>query len=262
MTYVETALTTTISELAGVDLHDLTQAQLDGIDQFHSGGAEAVDRLLPGLGLRPGMTVLDVGSGLGGPARQIARSTGCDVVGVDITQAYVQAATALTATAGLGDRVHFLATDVAGLERTNFDAAYTMHVQMNVADKPEFFSEIGRQLRPGAPLAVFEVCRTGQRDPALPLPWSIDGSDNFLATPADLRAGIERAGFTTVEWVDETAWILQWFHELGARLADADTAATLPALLTDGYARMLNFAGALADGILTVHRGAFTLAER
>ena len=67
MTYVETDLTTTISELAGVDLHDLTQAQLDGIDQFHSGGAEAVDRLLPGLGLRPGMAVLDVGSGLGDP---------------------------------------------------------------------------------------------------------------------------------------------------------------------------------------------------
>ncbi|KAA1397244.1 SAM-dependent methyltransferase [Aeromicrobium ginsengisoli] len=262
MTYVETDLTATISDLAGADLHDLTQAQIDGIDQFHSGGAEAVDRLIPGLGLKPGMTVLDVGSGLGGPARQIARSAGCDVVGVDITRAYVEAATSLTSVAGLTDRVQFVETDIATLERTNFDAAYTMHVQMNVADKPAFFTEIGRRLRPGAHLAVFEVCRAGRRDPALPLPWSIDGSDNFLATPADLRSNIESGGFTAVEWVDETAWILQWFDELGARLADADTAATLPALLTDGYARMLNFAAALADGILTVHRGAFRLVGR
>ena len=260
MTYVETDLSTTITELAGTDLSDLTQAQLDGIDQFHSGGAEAVERLIPGLGLRPGMTVLDIGSGLGGPARQIARSTACDVVGVDITKAYVEAATTLTSAAGLGDRVEFLHSDIARLERDGFDAAYTMHVQMNVADKPAFFTEIGRRVRADARLAVFEVCHVGQADPPLPLPWSLDGSDNFLATPAELRADIESGGFTTVEWIDETGWILEWFDELGARLADAETAATLPALLTDGYARMLNFAAALADGTLAVHRGTFTVA--
>ena len=260
MTYLETDLATTITDLAGAELNDLTQAQLDGIDQFHSGGAEAVHRLIPGLGLSPGMTVLDVGSGLGGPARQVARSTACEVVGVDITPAYVDAATTLTAVAGLTDRVQFLNVDIARLGRKSFDAAYTMHVQMNVADKPTFFTEIARRLRPGAHLAVFEVCRVGQDDPVLPLPWSLDGTDNFLATPADLRASIESSGFTTVEWVDETPWILQWFHEIGARLAAAETAATLPALLTDGPARMLNFAVALSEGILTVHRGAFEIA--
>ena len=85
MTYTETNLAATIEQLAGDELAALTQPQLDGIDQFHSGGAEAVDRLLPSLGLTPAMTALDVGSGLGGPARQVARSTGCAVVGVDIT---------------------------------------------------------------------------------------------------------------------------------------------------------------------------------
>ena len=113
MTYSERDLVATIEHLAGADLGALTQTQLDGLDQFHVGGAEAVDRLLPSLGLTSGQTVLDVGSGFGGPARQVARMTGCQVVGVDITQAYVDAATALTATAGLSEQVEFVCADIA-----------------------------------------------------------------------------------------------------------------------------------------------------
>jgi sarcosine/dimethylglycine N-methyltransferase len=261
VTYSETDLVSSIETLAGAELGALTQPQRDGIDQFHSGGSEAVDRLLPGLRLGPGMTVLDVGSGLGGPARQIALATGCTVVGVDITASYVDAATALTDAVGLGGQVEFLCADLTSVDQDDFDAAYTIHVQMNVADKLAFFAEIAKRLLPGARLATFEACRSGQDDPALPLPWSIDGTDSFLATPADLHASIQDAGFEPVEWVDETAWILQWFQELGIRLDAADTAATLPALLTDGPTRMMNFAGALSNDILTVHRGAFKLAR-
>jgi sarcosine/dimethylglycine N-methyltransferase len=93
-----------------------------------------------------------------------------------------------------------------------------------------------------------------------PAPWSIDGTDSFLAIPDDLLTTIQDSGFETVEWVDETAWILDWFQGLGVRLASDGTAATLPGLLTDGPIRMMNFAGALSDGLLTVHRGAFAVA--
>jgi sarcosine/dimethylglycine N-methyltransferase len=260
MTYTETNLVAAVEQLAGVDLADLTQAQLDGIDQFHSGGAEAVDRLLPSLGLTSSMTALDVGSGLGGPARQVARGTGARVVGVDITAAYVDAARALTATAGLSGQVDFLCADVGEVERSDFDAAYTMHVQMNVADKRAFFTSIASRLQTGARLATFEVCRLGAAEPAFPVAWSIDGSDSHLVTPSDLRTTIEDSGFDTIEWVDETAWVLQWFQAAPDRWSAAGSAAALPALLTDGPARMMNFAGALRDGTLSVHRGAFTLA--
>jgi sarcosine/dimethylglycine N-methyltransferase len=135
-----------------------------------------------------------------------------------------------------------------------------MHVQMNVADKKTFFTDIASRLRPGARLATFEVCRSGEHDPTFPMPWSMDGTDSFLATPAYLLATIQDSGFATVEWVDETAWVMQWFQELGLRLAAAGTSAALPALLTDGPARMTNFAGALSNGLLNVHRGSFTLA--
>jgi ubiquinone/menaquinone biosynthesis C-methylase UbiE len=261
MTYTETDIVETIERLAGTDLSGLDQAQLDAVDQYHAGGPEAVDRIVPGLQLATGMTALDVGSGLGGPARQIARTTGCDVVGIDLTAAYVAAAVDVTQGAGLADRVRFLHVDIADLDRTGFDAAYTMHVQMNVADKKTFYTDIARHLRPGARLAVFEVCRGGGSDlPATPLPWSLDGSDSFLATPDSLRETIQAGGFEPVEWVDETAWVSDWFAEIGRRLAAAPPSATLPALLTDGPTRMLNFAVAIATGTVTIHRGAFVLA--
>jgi SAM-dependent methyltransferase len=257
MTYSETDLVATIESLADRDLASLDQQQLDGIDQFHVGGAEAVARILPSLGLAAGRIALDVGSGLGGPARQVARTTGCRVTGVDITQAYVDAATTLTAAAGLADEVEFVCVDVGALEVREFDAAYTMHVQMNVADKSAFYAAIATKLRPEARLATFEVCRTGSADPEFPVAWSIDGTDSHLTTSSDLCATIQESGFEPIEWVDETAWVVQWFEEAGTRMAAADTSATLPALLTDGWTRMMNFAAALSNGVLTVHRGAF-----
>jgi sarcosine/dimethylglycine N-methyltransferase len=262
MTYTEAAIVETIERLAGTTLSALDQTQLDAVDQFHAGGADAVDRLIPALQLASGMTALDVGSGFGGPARQVARTTGCDVVGVDISASYVAAAQDLTRSADLDDRVHFHHVDVADLDRTDFDAAYTIHVQMNVADKKSFYAEIARRLRPGARLATFEVCRAGDVLPTSPLPWSLDGSDSFLATPDELRDSIQAGGFEAVEWVDDSDWVKQWFAEAGRRIAAAGAAsANLPGLLDDGPTRMFNFAAALATGAVTIPRGAFVRAR-
>ena len=257
MTYSESELVTSIERLAGRPLATLTRPERDLLDQFHVGGPDAVDRLWPGLLLAPGMRALDVGAGFGGPARQIAAATGAHVVGVDLAASYVEAARALTVAAGVAEAVRFECTDVAALEAPPFDAAYTMHVQMNVADKPSFFTAIARHLRPGARFACFEVCRTGTGDPALPLPWSLDGSDSFLATPDELRAAIEAGGFEAVEWVDDTPWVRQWFDRAGARVMGDGTQATLPALLADGPARLMNFAAAIVGGVVSIQRGSF-----
>ena len=257
MTYAETDLVAAIERLAGRPLGALTSEERDLFDQFHVGGPEAVERLLPGLQLTAGATVLDVGSGFGGPARQIAAATGADVLGVDLTPAYVEAARALTEAAGLPQRVRFECTDVAALEAPAFDAAYTMHVQMNVADKLGFVTAIAGHLPPGARFACFEVCRTGPDEPSLPLPWSLDGSDSFLVTADELRTTIEAGGFAAVEWVDETPWVRQWFEQAGARVLGDGTQATLPALLADGATRLVNFAAAIMGGVVSIRRGSF-----
>jgi SAM-dependent methyltransferase len=187
----------------------------------------------------------------------VARLTGCRVVGVDVTQSYVAAARDLTATQGQSERVHFLHTDIAELVQTGFDAAFTIHVQMNVKDKQPFYTDIARHLRPGARLAIFEVCHSGDTEPTLPLPWSIDGGDSFLATADELRAAVQAAGFDLIDWVDESDWAREWFAALGRRIAGGSAPAALPALLAEGPTRMLNFAVAVATGTVTIHRGSF-----
>ncbi len=219
-------------------------------------GCQAVERLLATLALSPSDSVLDVGSGLGGPARQVATASGCRVTGVDITEVYVEAAAELTARCGMSDRVRFVHSDIADLVMDKlFDAGLTMHVQMNIEAKQAWFAEIARRLAPGARLALWEVCRTSDAELFWPMPWSMDGTDSHVATSDDLRDAVVGAGVELTEWVDETAWTSSWFD---ATLAGGvPVGPTLPALLEDGFTRTVNFAAALADGTLGVRRGAF-----
>ena len=261
MTYQETDVSQTISRLlAGhPDIDPAEAGALDGVDQFHIGGGEAVDLLIDSLAPGEGDHVLDVGSGFGGPARQIARRTGSRVTGVDITPAYVEAARDLTARTGTTGRVEFHLGDIADFQPERpFQAAITMHVQMNVQDKTAWFGHIARCLEPGGRLAVWEVCRRGGPELVWPMPWSLDGTDSFVITSEALRGSIEAAGFRAVEWTDETAWTQAWITKtFGEGLP---TGPTLPMLLDDGYTRVINYAAALGDGSLEVWRGLFTRA--
>ncbi len=91
----------------GIDVDALTLDDLSRFDQLHSGGRDATRVLANLAGLKPGMKVLDIGSGMGGPARTLAADFGCKVTGLDITDAFVMAAQMLTERVGLSDRVSF-----------------------------------------------------------------------------------------------------------------------------------------------------------
>jgi SAM-dependent methyltransferase len=259
MTYGETTVGQTIGRLLSEhpDLDASADGARDNRDQFHIGGAGAVGLLIESLALADGDRVLDIGSGFGGPARQIARRAGNRVIGIDITPAYVDAARDLSARAGLRDLTHFRAGDIATFEPGRlFQAAITMHVQMNVQDKTAWFAHIARCLAPGARLAIWEVCQPRQADLAWPMPWSLDGTDSFVVTAGSLRASIEQAGFTATEWTNETAWVQAWITKTFANGLPAGPA--LPMLLDDGYTRVINYAAALSNGSLEVWRGLYT----
>jgi cyclopropane fatty-acyl-phospholipid synthase-like methyltransferase len=268
MTYTETNVAGQITAM--LDSTDaagyFTPEQIGLLDQYHAGGVGAVDKLISGLALSTGDTVIDVGSGFGGPARRIAEKTPATVLGVDITAAYVDAAQTLTTRMGFADRVRFQHADITTLSFENmmdvcverpFDAAITMHVQMNVEDKRAWFAAIARVLAPGGRLAVWEVCTTTGKQPPWPMPWSLDGSDSFLSTPRALGDAITSGGFDVVQWEDETAWVNDWS---AATLGDRAPrpGLILPMLIEDGMTRVMNFSTALRDGTLTVMRGAFT----
>lgn len=100
---------------AGADTDHLTVAQLGAVDQLHAGFVDATRHLLAQLELGPDSRLLDVGCGIGGPARMAAAERGCQVTGVDLSPDFVAAARTLTSAVGLSDRVTFRLVDADDL---------------------------------------------------------------------------------------------------------------------------------------------------
>jgi sterol 24-C-methyltransferase len=122
------------------------------------------------IGLRPGMTVLDVGCGVGGPAREIARFTGCHVVGITINARQVARAVELTAEAGLSDRCTFIQGDYLALPfpEASFDAAYAIEATVHAPDLAACYAGIAKVLKPGAIFGLSEWVLTTGYDPSNP----------------------------------------------------------------------------------------------
>jgi SAM-dependent methyltransferase len=181
-------------------LEALTVEDLAPVDHFHALGLAATVELADRLPVKPGQHIVDIGCGLGGPARYMARRFQCRVSGVDITEPFVEAANKLTALVRMQGQVEIEHGDGQRLPYpdSTFDGAYTQHVTMNVADRPAFFAEAYRVLKPGAFFALTEHGLGPEGHPHYPVPWSTDGSGAYLVTPAETRAAVERAGFEAV----------------------------------------------------------------
>jgi len=188
---------------AGGDPDHPTLADLAPHDELHVGGLEATRMLIARLAgvARPGARVLDVGCGLGGPARVLAAETGCDVVGVDLTPEFVRAGTALTAAVGLADRVRLLEGSATGLplDDGSVDAAWQLHVGMNIPDKAAVAREVHRVLRPGGVFVVYDIMGDGNEALRFPVPWATDPSFSAVEPPAAYRAHLEAAGFQVTD---------------------------------------------------------------
>jgi SAM-dependent methyltransferase len=182
----------------GHDPDRIAPEVLKPVDEFHIGGAEATAALLEKLNIRADMEVLDIGSGIGGPARMIAVRYGCRVTGVDLTPHFVEAARALSGMCGMADRVRFEVGSAVALplRAASFDLALLLHVGMNVPDKSALFREARRVLRDGGTFAVYEVMRTGEGKLAFPVPWAETPDLSALETPQGYRDAAAAAGFT------------------------------------------------------------------
>jgi SAM-dependent methyltransferase len=194
-------------EKAGKPLAGLTVEDLAPVDHYHARGFPATVELADRLPIQPGSHILDIGCGLGGPARYLAQRFKCRVSGLDITEAFVEAANKLTALLHMEERVQVRLGDGHSLpyEDACFDGAYALHVTMNVADRPRFFAEACRVLRPGAFFALTEHGLGPEGNPHHPVPWSENGSGAHLVAPQQTRALLEAAGFTAIDIEDAGA---------------------------------------------------------
>jgi SAM-dependent methyltransferase len=191
------ALIVAALEKAGKRLDALSIEDLAPVDHFHARGFPATVELADRLPIEAGQRILDIGCGLGGPARYIARRFRCKVHGIDITLPFVEAANKLTALLAMQDEVTIEHGDGQHLPfgDTAFDGAYTQHVAMNVPDRARFYAEAHRVLKPGAFFALTEHGLGPAGDPHYPVPWSEDGSGAHLVTPEQTAGFLETAGF-------------------------------------------------------------------
>ncbi|WP_421858632.1 SAM-dependent methyltransferase [Oricola sp.] len=205
-----------VSEAAPVD-------QLAGVDEFHIGGRPATEMVCERMELAPGLKVLDVGCGLGGSARFMATRYGVDVEGIDLTQEYVEVGNALTREVGLGDKVRLLRASALNLPLGDcgFDRVSQFHVGMNIEDKDALFAEIGRVLKPGGLLAVYDVMRVGDETLDYPVAWAQDESTSFVAPVAAYREAIEKADLSVQSAEPKKELGLEFFARMKARMAES-----------------------------------------
>jgi ubiquinone/menaquinone biosynthesis C-methylase UbiE len=188
---------------AGTDVSGpLRYADMGSIDHFH-GGALAATRALAQLGqLAAGERVLDMGGGLGGPARTLAAEYGCRVTVVDPTEPFIEAGRALTERVGLQDAIEFFVGSSLAVPFADesYDVVWTQNASMNIADKAGLVAEQRRVLRPGGRLVFQEIFAGPGGDLLCPVPWARDPSTSFLVPPEQVRTLLRQAGFAEHAW--------------------------------------------------------------
>jgi ubiquinone/menaquinone biosynthesis C-methylase UbiE len=191
----------------GIDPDHPTVERLAPFDHFHGRGLEATQQAADLVAPTPADHVLDVGSGIGGPARYFAWRFGCRVSGIDLTAEFCDVARTLTRAVGLADEVGFEQGNALAMPfaDASFDGAYSMNVSMNIADKAGLYREIRRVLKPGAWFVLAEIAQGPAGPPSYPTPWARTAETSFLATPEATHAALAAAGFTVVQSRDTAA---------------------------------------------------------
>ncbi len=198
---------------AGKDPSQLTASDLAAVDEFHIRGRAATLEVAARMEIGPGSRVLDIGSGLGGPARTLAERYDCEVVGIDLTAVFCEAATELSRWVVLLGKTRFVQGDATALpfEAASFDAVMTIHTAMNIADKATLYAGAHRVLKPGRIFAVYDILQGEGGEVHYPVPWARDPAISHLASPHEMRALLTGAGFQIVEEIDSTDEGLPWF---------------------------------------------------
>jgi ubiquinone/menaquinone biosynthesis C-methylase UbiE len=207
---------------AGKDIEDLRPEDLAPVDEFHIRGREATLELGAMAGLKPAMHVLDVGSGIGGPSRCLASEYGCRVVGIDLMDEYCRAASMLADRVGLSHLVTYRQGNALELPFPDdaFDVVWSQHTAMNIPDKAALYCEMGRVLKPGGTLAIYDVLAGPNSPIHYPVVWARTPEVSFLVSPDEMRRYLMENGFLVADWQDSTDSALSVFTKFARRIQE------------------------------------------
>ncbi len=210
-------------EALGKTAETVTLKDLAAVDEFHIGGRQASIAFLDQMKLVEGQQVLDIGCGLGGPARVVADHYRCNVTGVDLTAEYIATGQVLSDWTGLTGRVSLLHGSALEMPMADasFDQAYMIHVGMNIEDKAGLCAEVHRLLRPGGRFGIYDVMKTGPGDLVLPVPWSSLAETSFVRSAEAYKTDLEAVGFTITAQRDRRDFALEFFAKQKEKAAIA-----------------------------------------
>ncbi|AHY48004.1 Methyltransferase domain [Rubrobacter radiotolerans] len=247
----------------GLDPNNLEVEDLAPVDQFHSRGRSATLDLARLAGLTSKMRVLDLGGGLGGPARVLASEVGCSVEVLDLTREFCRVGERLTAATGLSDLVSFRHGNALDLPYgdSSFDVVWTQHSAMNISDKERLYREVRRVLLPGGHLAMHEVFAAPDTEVRFPVPWAREPGISHLLPQTSVRAILAASGLQELAWLDESSAAEKWFRKRAASMPpspDSPPSLTLSLVLGPDFVRMFrNQLRNLEEGRISIARGLF-----
>jgi SAM-dependent methyltransferase len=238
----------------GKDPENLTAGDLAAVDEFHVGGLEATQELARQMELRVGLRLLDVGSGIGGPARYFAAEHGCRVTGIDLTEEFVRVAGSLTRRTKLDGLVEFRLGSALELPfgAGTFDRAYMIHVGMNIADKAGIFREARRVLKAAGLFTIFDIVRIGDGAIKYPVPWALSEETSFVRAAEEYRNALQNAGFQIVQERGRGPFAIEFTERMMARMAQGGPPALGLHLLMGEKAPIMirNVLAMMKEGVL------------
>ena len=210
-------------EKLGIDKNQLTQSDLSSFDEFHIGGSEGTLMLAEKLTMNASSSVLDIGCGIGGPARFLSREFGCKVSGIDLTADFVNTGNSLTNQVGLSDKVKLIEASALNIPfaDNSFDVSYMIHVEMNIADKDVLFSEAFRVTKPGGVFGIYDVMLIGNCELQYPLPWAVEEDGNAIASATDYLSALIKAGFSLKHEDDKTDFANGFFEKISVSMGSS-----------------------------------------